>query len=276
VQKAFDDLLLTDDEMRIHDQHLAIARQALETARIKYTNGKVPQQDMLKAQVALTRLAEHMIRFDHDSDLARARLNTLLGRVPNAPLRVTGQFALLGALPEAPSLDDLALRSRPEPDAALAAPTKGEKVFGIHATLRNMDVTGDVVHTEDMDNRSMTVYLEGTTLKGAIKDAAISMNRFSKWVATADSNVTIVGEVDVSQIDAPAGITITAVASQSGTYKLASCGTLILKAGHCYTARDSAIRCSRHAMFTRWQYRRPMRFTYRKAFGHIGRCRNWD
>ena len=117
-----------------------------------------------------------------------------------------------------------------EPDAALAAPTKGEKVFGIHATLRNMDVTGDVVHTEDMDNRSMTVYLEGTTLKGAIKDAAISMNQFSKWVATADSNVTIVGEIDVSQIDAPPGVTITAVAGQSGTYKLASCGTLILKA----------------------------------------------
>ena len=117
-----------------------------------------------------------------------------------------------------------------DPDFALAAHTKGEKVFGIHATLRNMDVTGDVVHTEDMDNRSMTVYLEGTTLRGAIKDAAISMNRFGKWVATSDSNVTIVGEVDVSQIDAPAGVTISAVASQSGTYKLASCGTLILKA----------------------------------------------
>ncbi len=73
VHKAFDDLLLAGDEMRIHDQHVAIARQAIEEARIKYTNGKVPQQDMLKAQVALTRLAEHMIRFDHDADLARAR-----------------------------------------------------------------------------------------------------------------------------------------------------------------------------------------------------------
>ena len=56
VHKAFDDLLLTNEEMRIHDQHVAIARQAIEAARIKYTNGKVPQQDMLKAQVALTRL----------------------------------------------------------------------------------------------------------------------------------------------------------------------------------------------------------------------------
>jgi hypothetical protein len=75
----------------------------------------------------------------------------------------------------------------------------------------------------------MTVYLESTTLKGAIKDASISMNRLSKWTATADSNVTIVGNVDLSQIDAPAGVTITAVASEKGSYKLASCGILILK-----------------------------------------------
>jgi outer membrane protein TolC len=127
AHKAFDDLLLTGDEMRIHDQHLALARQAIETARIKYTAGKVPQQDMLKAQVALTRLAEHMIRFDHDADLARARLNTLLGRDPNAPLRATGQYAVVGTLPEAPSLDDLALRSRPDLEAAQQAAERSHK-----------------------------------------------------------------------------------------------------------------------------------------------------
>ena len=55
VRKAFDDLLRADDEMQIHDQHVSIARQAIEAARIKYTVGKVPQQDILKAQVALTR-----------------------------------------------------------------------------------------------------------------------------------------------------------------------------------------------------------------------------
>jgi len=118
VHKAFDDLLRTDDEMQIHDQHLAIARQAIEAARIKYTAGKVPQQDILKAQVALTRLAEHMVQFDHDADLARARLNTLLGRDPDTALRVTGEHAVLGPLPQAQSLRDLALNSRPDLIAA--------------------------------------------------------------------------------------------------------------------------------------------------------------
>ncbi len=82
VRKAFADFLRVNDEMRIHDEHLDIARQAIEAARIKYTTGKVPQQDILKAQVALTRLAEHMIQFDHDASLARARMNTLLGGTP--------------------------------------------------------------------------------------------------------------------------------------------------------------------------------------------------
>jgi hypothetical protein len=115
-----------------------------------------------------------------------------------------------------------------DPNAASAAkPTM--KVYGIHATFKDMDVEGDILH-DDKENRGMTVYLEATTLKGAIKDASIKIDRLSKWTATADSNVTIVSEVEVSQIDAPAGVTITAIAGQRGTYKLASCGTLVLKA----------------------------------------------
>ena len=127
VHKAFDDLLLADDEMQIHRQHEAIARQAIEEARIKYTTGKVPQQDILKAQVALTQLAEHMIRFDHDAELARARLNTLLGRKPGSPLSVAGEHAVLGTLPQAESLDDLALGSRPDLLAAQQAAEHSHK-----------------------------------------------------------------------------------------------------------------------------------------------------
>ncbi len=127
VHKAFDDVLLADDEMQIHHQHVGIARQAIEEARIKYTVGKVPQQDMLKAQVALTALAEHMIRFDHDADLARARLNTLLGRDPDTPLRAAGEFAALAPLPAAQKLDDIAIQSRPDLIGAEQAARRSHK-----------------------------------------------------------------------------------------------------------------------------------------------------
>jgi len=124
VHKAFDDLLLAQNEMQIHHQHVAIARQAIEAARIQYTVGKGPQQDMLKAQVALTSLAEHMIRFDHDAALSQARLNTLLGRDPDTPVSVAGEFAVVDALPEARTLDTMALRSRPDLMAAELAATR--------------------------------------------------------------------------------------------------------------------------------------------------------
>jgi len=109
-----------------------------------------------------------------------------------------------------------------------ATKTSGKKVYGIHTTFRGMEVSGDIVH-EDKD-RTMTVYLESTTtLKGAVKNANITIDSSSKWIATADSNVTIAGDIDRSQIDAPKGVTIHAVAGESGTFTLASGGTLILK-----------------------------------------------
>ena len=127
VRKAFDDLLLAEEEMKIHAEHVGIARQAIEAARIKYAVGKVSQQDILKAQVALTALAEHMIRFDRDAGIARARLNTLMGRSPTAPLNVRGQFALLAALPDQQKLDDLALRLQPDLVAARDAAERSHK-----------------------------------------------------------------------------------------------------------------------------------------------------
>ncbi len=114
VRRAFYGLLVAQDELKIHDEHVGIARQAIEAARIRYTVGKVPQQDLLKARLELTRLAEHMIRFDRDAEVARARLNTLAGRDPATPLRVQGDYGVLAALPSESDLEQLALASRPD------------------------------------------------------------------------------------------------------------------------------------------------------------------
>jgi hypothetical protein len=112
----------------------------------------------------------------------------------------------------------------PDPNAT---PTDGIKVYGVHATFKDMDVAGDIIHEDPA--RIMSVDLKSTTLSGAINGAHVIFDEASKWTATADSTVTIVGGFNGSQIDAPEGVTITAIAGQSGTYKLAGGGTLILK-----------------------------------------------
>ena len=114
VQKAFFDLLRAEDELRVHDQHTDIGRQAVEAARIKYVVGKVPQQNILRAQVSLTRLVEHLIRFEQDAELARARLNTLLGRDPSEVINVRGERTVSAALPSLETLEKAALQSRPD------------------------------------------------------------------------------------------------------------------------------------------------------------------
>lgn len=124
VRKAFYDLLEAQDELKIHDEHVDIARQAIAAARIRYTVGQVPQQDLLKAQLELTRLAEHLIRFDRDAEVARARLNTLAGRDPATPLRVQGDYGVVSALPSEASMEQLALQVRPD---LLEAETAADK-----------------------------------------------------------------------------------------------------------------------------------------------------
>jgi outer membrane protein TolC len=114
VRKAFYDLLRTADELKVHDEQVGIARQAFEAARIKYSVGKVPQQDVLKARVAVTRLIEHLIMLEQDADLSRAALNTLLGRSPDTPLEVTGEHAVPAQIPTLAELKQLAIQNRPE------------------------------------------------------------------------------------------------------------------------------------------------------------------
>ena len=120
VRKAFYDLLRSADELRVHDEQVGIVRQAFEAARIKYSVGKVPQQDVLKAQVALTKLIEHLVMLEQDADLSRATLNTLLGRSPDTPLEVTGQHAVPAQMPALAELKQLAVQKRPELIAAAA------------------------------------------------------------------------------------------------------------------------------------------------------------
>lgn len=127
VGKEFVNMLRAQDELRIHDQHVGLAQQAIEAARIKYTVGKIPQVEILKAQITLTRLAEHMIRFEKDAEVARARLNTLLGRVPDAPLQVAGEYSVSQPIPSMESLTEIALHARPDLREAAVSEEKSRK-----------------------------------------------------------------------------------------------------------------------------------------------------
>jgi outer membrane protein TolC len=126
VRRAFYELLRNYEELRLHDQQVAIAGQAVESARIKYTVGRAPQQHVLKAQIASSKLVEHLIMLEQEGDLVRAGLNVLLGRDPAAPLEVSGEYAISGQLPSMAELERIALENRSELAAASAAIRRSE------------------------------------------------------------------------------------------------------------------------------------------------------
>jgi outer membrane protein TolC len=141
VRAAFYDLLRNNDELRLHDEQIALAEQAVAAARIKYTVGRVPQQDVLKAQVGLTRLTEHLVMFIQDGDLARSRLNTLMGRDPATPLDVRGDYSTPRALPSITELQQIALVHRPELRAIQAAVRQSETRVQLAAKNYKPDIT---------------------------------------------------------------------------------------------------------------------------------------
>ena len=108
-----------------------------------------------------------------------------------------------------------------------ATKTGGQRVYGIHVHIKSSDLEGAILH-EDPD-REMNVYFEDANLVGAIQGAILHFDEDSTWTATNQSHVTIVGEVNVDQIDAPAGVSIEAICGQEGSYTLASGGSLKLK-----------------------------------------------
>jgi hypothetical protein len=113
-------------------------------------------------------------------------------------------------------------------DDGFATKVNGALVSGINAELRNAALEGNVLNLDT--ERRMSVRLVATSLKGAVRDAALSLDAGSRWTATADSKLLLVKPTTLEQIDAPAGVSIDAMAepevAAKGSYRLASGGVL--------------------------------------------------
>jgi outer membrane protein TolC len=114
VRKACADLMRNGDEMKVHDRQSSLLKEALAAALAQYTTGKVPQADVLRAQMALTRMSEHLIELEEERDTARAQLNTLLGRHPDEAVEIAGSYTTPAALPSIEELERVAIEHRPE------------------------------------------------------------------------------------------------------------------------------------------------------------------
>jgi outer membrane protein TolC len=102
------------DEMRLLERQRSLLKEALAVALAQYSIGKAPQYDVLRAQMALTRLSEQLIELEEERDNTRAQLNALMGRPPDEAIEIAGSYALTAGLPVIEELERTAIEHRPE------------------------------------------------------------------------------------------------------------------------------------------------------------------
>lgn len=104
-----------------------------------------------------------------------------------------------------------------------------EKAYGVNVRFTNMSVKGDILH-EDSE-RPMWLDLSSAILSGGIVNANLSLDAGSRFIAEKDSSIHLMKDIDLAQIDAIMGVTITATGSVNGSYRLASGGRLEMREG---------------------------------------------
>ena len=127
LKQAYYDLFLAQKAIQIHHEQVDLIRQFVEITNAKFRTGKGAQTDVLKAQVELSMLFQHLPVLEQRRETAEAMLNTLLDRDPASPLGIPQEPS---QIPLDKTLDDLhrlALNDRPELKAAELAVQRNEQ-----------------------------------------------------------------------------------------------------------------------------------------------------
>jgi len=118
TKQAYYDLFLAQKGLQIHHEQVGLIRQFVAIANAKFRVGKGGQADVLKAQVELSMLLQHLPVLEQRRKTAEAMLNTLLDRDPASPLDLAQEPAQLPLEESVDDLHRLALNDRPELKAA--------------------------------------------------------------------------------------------------------------------------------------------------------------
>jgi outer membrane protein, heavy metal efflux system len=114
VKQAYTALFIARRAVDIHLANVDLLRQLADVSQLKYTTGRISQQDVLKPVVELSKLHNDILMLDEQAGLATARLNILLDRAPDAPIGVLVDADVNLSLPDTQTLQQLAIDHQPE------------------------------------------------------------------------------------------------------------------------------------------------------------------
>lgn len=124
---AFFDYFLVFRELEINADNVRIMEEFRKIAQDKYSANLVTQQDVLQAEVELADLARREVELQRMNEVSKARINTLLHRIPDHALPAPPkEVDTPDQIPSAEALRKLAIERRPDL-AAQAARIRAEE-----------------------------------------------------------------------------------------------------------------------------------------------------
>jgi cobalt-zinc-cadmium efflux system outer membrane protein len=86
LKMAYYDLFLARKLTEVAEKSKGLLEQFAEISQARYKVGQGAQQDVLKAQVEVSRLLDRLAVLHREEETAQARINTLLYRAPDTPI----------------------------------------------------------------------------------------------------------------------------------------------------------------------------------------------
>jgi cobalt-zinc-cadmium efflux system outer membrane protein len=162
ARRAFAAYARADRETRIHLEHAGLTSRLAEVARALYAVGRGTQQDLLDAELELSRLHLDVAGVEQQRRSAAGLLNALMNRAPEAPLGPVHDVdtgAILAAPEDAPPAADLDAQlgeRRPELRAAGRAVARSEAAIDVarrEARLPTFMVGADYWYMPTLETR---------------------------------------------------------------------------------------------------------------------------
>lgn len=160
VTEDYFNLYLTDQSIMINTKNIGLLKSFVEIAETRYSVGRGIQQDVLKAQVSLSKFEERLINLNFDRKKIVARLNTLMNRDPQTPLIISDSLSKTENILSESELMELVEESRPLLKAIKHRIKSKEKMAKYSRKLILPDLAVGVAYTQRDE-------LAGGTLGGA-------------------------------------------------------------------------------------------------------------
>lgn len=156
VQALFNQLLHLERRIAFSDEVINLNRQLVKTTEDRFDVGEAPGLDVSLAQVELNRTINEKTGLEREVAVLRARLNRLMGRPPEADLKLVGSIAFHPISPDLEALLQLARENRPD-------------LISLQTRLQQADIETTLQKRQRITNLRLSTFVEKS--RGTIGDA---------------------------------------------------------------------------------------------------------